>query len=762
MGDTKQLVVVVESTAAMGPYWSTILADYLEKIIRFGSFNGNDPTAQKFAGPTAEFALVMFNAHGPYNCFKVQRTGWTRDAERFMQWLTNLPFSGGGFGDACTAEGLSDAILMLHDPDSSPVTTSEVNKHCVLACASNPYVLPTPVYRPSVEKNENGEPIQPSLLADAETVAKCFSQCAVSLSVISPKQLPKLRDIYNAGKRGARPADPSVDQVKHAQHLVLLSDSFLEARSALNRPISGNLVPNAGVGKLDGLTTAPVPVAVPGPTPQNSNSSVSGSSLLNRPLTGGNMPAANIKVEPVTASSSMVTGPGSGFSHHVGPAPNISSQPMPAVQTSSPSPIPQEMPTLTNTNNTMMNNNNTMNNTDPMQDLKPLATNPVSQPIRPGGAPGNVNILNNLSALGTAVRSTSLAAGPSSLGLPTMGGNPMAVHMSNMIAGSGTQVGQNAGLGSFNPPSSNMSASLGSTSNLQGMGQSMPKVGSQTGQGSGSMVMNQPVMGGGIGSTGPGMASGPSNMMPTPGMTQQSGGVNTMGMGNNSGMNMPLTQQQNAQQSQSKYVKIWEGTLSGQRQGQPVFICKLEGYRSASASDTLAADWPSTMQIVRLIAQEHMNNKQYVGKADFLVFRTLNQHGFLGQLQEKKLCAVIQLPSQTLLLSVSDKAGRLIGMLFPGDMVVFKPQVPSQQQQQQQPQQQQQQQLQPQQMQQLQPQQMQQPQMQQQPQPQQQQQPQQQMIGAGMGQSFMQGHGRPQMMPQGKPPGPMGGGGFMQ
>ncbi|XP_058101980.1 pleiotropic drug resistance protein TUR2-like [Magnolia sinica] len=51
----------------------------------------------------------------------------------------------------------------------------------------------------------------------------------------------------------------------------------------------------------------------------------------------------------------------------------------------------------------------------------------------------------------------------------------------------------------------------------------------------------------------------------------------------------------------------------------------------------LAADWPPTMQIVRVISQDHMNNKQYVGKADFLVFRALNQHGFLGQLQEKKL-----------------------------------------------------------------------------------------------------------------------------
>ncbi|GMP83219.1 hypothetical protein CsSME_00037210 [Camellia sinensis var. sinensis] len=50
----------------------------------------------------------------------------------------------------------------------------------------------------------------------------------------------------------------------------------------------------------------------------------------------------------------------------------------------------------------------------------------------------------------------------------------------------------------------------------------------------------------------------------------------------------------------------------------------------------LVANWPPTMQIVRLISQDHMN-KQYVGKADCLVFRAMNQHGFLGQLQEKKL-----------------------------------------------------------------------------------------------------------------------------
>lgn len=31
----KQLIVAVETTAAMGPYWDTLQMDYLEKIVRF-------------------------------------------------------------------------------------------------------------------------------------------------------------------------------------------------------------------------------------------------------------------------------------------------------------------------------------------------------------------------------------------------------------------------------------------------------------------------------------------------------------------------------------------------------------------------------------------------------------------------------------------------------------------------------------------------------------------------------------------------------
>ncbi|GFP92563.1 mediator of RNA polymerase ii transcription subunit 25 [Phtheirospermum japonicum] len=51
-----------------------------------------------------------------------------------------------------------------------------------------------------------------------------------------------------------------------------------------------------------------------------------------------------------------------------------------------------------------------------------------------------------------------------------------------------------------------------------------------------------------------------------------------------------------------------------------------EGYNIIGLSQ------PPIVQIVRLISRDHMNKSQYAGKADFLVFLALNQHGFLGQL----------------------------------------------------------------------------------------------------------------------------------
>ncbi|KAL1125665.1 hypothetical protein V6Z11_A13G057900 [Gossypium hirsutum] len=769
----KQLIVAVEGTAAMGPYWHIVVSDYLDKIIR--CFCSSELTGQKNSTSNVEFSLVTFNTHGSYCACLVQRSGWTKDVDIFLQWLSAIPFSGGGFNDAAIAEGLSEALMMFPIASNGNQTPQNVDgqRHCILVAASNPYPLPTPVYRPQIqnlEQVENSEAQTESRLSDAETVARSFAQCSVSLSVICPKQLAKLKAIYSAGKQNPRAADPPVDNVKNSQFLVLISENFMEGRAALSRSGLPSLATNQSPVKMDMASVT----SVTGPPP----SSVNGSMVGRLPVSVGNVATATVKVEPTTITS-MATGP--AFSH-VPSVPRAPSQAIPTLQTSSP---------LTNTLEGMTSGDN-------MQELKPSVSG-MTQPSRPvPPAAANVNILNNLSQ--ARVMSSAALTGGTSIGLQSMVQTPVAMHMSNMISsGMASSVPPaHTVLSSGQPTMTSLTGSGALTGaaqpmgNVQGavnIGQSVP--GMSQGNHSGTQMMQSGVgMSQNMSALGQStVSSGNGTMIPTPGMSQQvQSGMQALGVSNSSAASMPLSQQTSSalQSAQSKYVKVWEGNLSGQRQGQPVFITRLEGYRSASASETLAAHWPQTMQIVRLISQDHMNNKQYVGKADFLVFRAMNQHGFLGQLQEKKLCAVIQLPQQTLLLSVSDKACRLIGMLFPGDMVVFKPQMSSQQQlqlqqQQMQPQLQQQQQqqnpqlqqqqlphlqqqqlpqlqqqqqqqqlpqLQQQQLSQLQQQQQQQKQQQQQQQqsqhPQMQQQQlsqQQQMVGSGMGPAYVQGPG---------------------
>ncbi|KAH7569865.1 hypothetical protein JRO89_XS05G0010000 [Xanthoceras sorbifolium] len=683
-------------------------------------------SSEKTSTSNVELSLVTFNAHGSYCVLSrglyvlqyalsiaclVQRSGWTKDVDIFLQWLSSIPFAGGGFNDAAIAEGLSEALMLsmcmclssifyLFNDSFTQMFSNAPNgsqnqqivdgqMHCILVAASNPHPLPTPVYRPQMQNLEQSE----NVVAQTESDLLLLFCCSVLFLYLSYVQnsfqkleqstmrlgLLLMHQFLMQGKRNPRAADPPVDNGKSPQFLILISENFMEARAALSRSGVASLPSNQNPVKMD---IAPV-ASVTGPA-QTSIPSVNGSMMNRQPISVANFSPATVKVEPSTVAS-MGTGPAYP---HIPSVPRPASQGVPSLQTSSPSSTSQEMIT----------------NSDSVPESKPLVSG-ISQPLRPGPpSAANVSILNNLSQV-RGMNSAALTGG-TSIGLQSMGQNPMAMHMSNMISsgmvssvpaaqtvfssaqsgitsvtGSGTltgtaQVPQNSGPNSLNSATSNMpgNSNLGiSQATMQGgvsMGQSIP--GMSQGNHSGAQMvqsgigMNQNMMNG----LGPsGVSSGPGTMMPTPGMSQQAqSGMQQLGVNSNSAVNMPLSQQTSSalQSSQSKYVKVWEGNLSGQRQGQPVFITKLEGYRSSSASETLAANWPPTMQIVRLISQDHMNNKQYVGKADFLVFRAMNQHGFLGQLQDKKLCAVIQLPSQTLLLSVSDKACRLIGMLFPG------------------------------------------------------------------------------------------------
>ncbi|CAA7397641.1 unnamed protein product [Spirodela intermedia] len=612
----KQLILVVEGTAAMGHFWQSIVTDYLDKIIRLASYSssllffsflfplslsfllvvlhisyyyylesfcrralwGGTHCGWKLSSANVELALVTYNTHGPYSACVVQRSGWTKDVDSFLQWMTSIPFCGGGFNDAAISEGLAEALMMFSGISNANQSQQNLDtrKHCILLAASNPHPLPTPVYRPlsrSIEQNESAVTQLEACLADAETVAKAFAECSISFSVISPKQLPKLRSIYNAGKQSPRSSDPSIDNAKNPQFLVLLAENFMEARSALSRPGISNLQTNQGLAKLDG---ASIPISG-SPLTSIPAANVPG---LNRQPVSANPPAGTVKMEPTTVPS-VTSGP--AFSH-VPSIPFSTSQGIPTLVTS---PASQEI----------------NSSGDSVQEFKPVVNSQSSRPLGP--APANVNILNTLSQV--RLNSATIAGG-NSIGLQNIGATPMAMHMSNMIsngmgssaltgipsvAGSGplmatAQVSQSSGLGSFTSATSgisgnsnigmssslaNLQGPLGMTQPISAVGQGSLTSGSQMSQS--GITMNQNVMSG----LGPNVSSGSGTMIPTPGMMPQQvqPGLHSLGATNNSSVNMPLPQNvSGAQQQQSKYVKIWEGDLSGQRQGQPMLICKLE------------------------------------------------------------------------------------------------------------------------------------------------------------------------------------------
>jgi hypothetical protein len=47
------------------------------------------------------------------SAFVVQRSGWTKDVDVFLSWLSGISFTGGGLSEAATCEGLSEALMVL-------------------------------------------------------------------------------------------------------------------------------------------------------------------------------------------------------------------------------------------------------------------------------------------------------------------------------------------------------------------------------------------------------------------------------------------------------------------------------------------------------------------------------------------------------------------------------------------------------------------------------------------------------------------------
>jgi len=88
------------------------LEAFLLQLLKW-NFCASELPGQKLAGVPPELALVVFHTHGPYSAFGVQRSGWTKDTDAFLSWLSGISFNGGGFSEASTCEGLAEALTVL-------------------------------------------------------------------------------------------------------------------------------------------------------------------------------------------------------------------------------------------------------------------------------------------------------------------------------------------------------------------------------------------------------------------------------------------------------------------------------------------------------------------------------------------------------------------------------------------------------------------------------------------------------------------------
>ncbi|XP_024529749.1 mediator of RNA polymerase II transcription subunit 25 isoform X1 [Selaginella moellendorffii] len=673
------LVLAVEATAALGPSWPLLRSEYLDKIAR--AFYGQDGNVQKDNGATLEMALVVFRGHDSYSGCLLQRSGWTPSLELFQLWLSSIDFSGGGFGEVAVAEGLAEALVMCC-PTTQPPSNQACQRHCILVAASNPHRLQTPVPHPPLSTGADAKPDH-WWLADAEAVARAFSQCHISLSVVCPRQLPSLKNLYSVAKQNPRASDPSNEIAKHTQHLVLISESFLEARNCLRRVTQApalaaavSMPPSPTSVKVEQQAAAPLTVQTTQPVPATAVPSVSTGTVpttsgrQSQIMSNGNIPTSTVKIEHVSTS-----GP---LSYGSPPMANTSmaAVSLPIQSSGATSAMSQEVlrPPLGSDSSTAVQDFKSIN-TNTLQSHRPVPAASVLNQIRQGA--GSAAVSSILSA-------GSLAVGQAGMGITQPVSQPASLaHGLSGDAGSASlgPVQGNANTSSILPSNApagmmqpaSMPSGLPPVASTVGMAQSLQAanplvVGGQSVQGAG-LGMPHSSIAAPSNSVGSAPNAGVLLPMSQPGQNPATGNAGVSHLVSNGVATTPPQQPAN-----TKYTKLWQGTLAGQRHGKPVPICSLEGYRQISSPETLAADWPLTMQIVRLIPQDYMSNREYQGKAELLVFRPLNQHGFLQQLADKKLCAVIQLPSQTLLLASADKPQRMIGMLFPGDTVVFKPQ----------------------------------------------------------------------------------------
>ncbi|RDX76581.1 Mediator of RNA polymerase II transcription subunit 25, partial [Mucuna pruriens] len=117
------------------------------------------------------------------------------------------------------------------------------------------------------------------------------------------------------------------------------------------------------------------------------------------------------------------------------------------------------------------------------------------------------------------------------------------------------------------------------------------------------------------------------------------------------------------------FVCAWEGSLVGKIHSNRTSLNLAKALRRPTSPVTLGVDWPCRLEITFFLPKKAVNYTMTIcgGSIDYMfVHITLfNNLDLYNHLMSKNLCAKIDLPSQTLILSTTESKYHYLGIVFP-------------------------------------------------------------------------------------------------
>lgn len=219
-----KLTKIISATASCGVYMNEMKTSYIIPALEFFSQGMEDIYSPSNKAAGSLFGIVSFktsqsipasNTFGPF-----------LSPQKFLKAIDNLDLTGGkSESNANMNEGLATALVCFQDMEKMRDKDSTISRHCILISNSSPYTMPvTECYEFEGKTTEQ--------------LAAYFLEKNINLSIVSPRKLPVLYEIFEKSG-GELASTTSKNYSKDPRHLVLLKGFSLKERPAspnMNQP----------------------------------------------------------------------------------------------------------------------------------------------------------------------------------------------------------------------------------------------------------------------------------------------------------------------------------------------------------------------------------------------------------------------------------------------------------------------------------------------------------------------------------------------